>query len=254
MKARNRSAGVRSTSTMYNVRDRRDKPTSLLHRYGAQLGRILERNRAEMALLAAKQDADRAAALARSAMVEAQSASRAKTEFLANMSHELRTPLNAIIGFSEMIQDDLLGSNNATKYREYAHDIHDSGRHLLDLINDILDLAKIEAGKLLLHEQRVDVSRVVKSCLTIINERASEAGLDLRYSLPEPCPPLLADERKFKQILINVLSNAVKFTPRGGFVELAVESSPTAGFEARITDTGIGMAPDDIRKATTPFW
>ena len=200
---------------------RRYKPdvrSSLLQRYCSQLGMIVERNRAEMALFAAKNEAEIAADKARKAMLEAQAADRAKTEFLANMSHELRTPLNAIIGFSEMMT--LLGHEAKSKFLEYARDISASGHHLLELINDILDLAKIEAGKLELDEQNVDVEKVIDACLTIIKERAQERSLELSYNVSRDLPLLCADERKLKQILINLLSNAVKFTPAGGRVTL----------------------------------
>ncbi len=232
---------------------KQQRRSTLLGRYSARLGSIAERNRAEMALLAAKQDAVQAAMRARTAMVEAQAANRAKTEFLANMSHELRTPLNAIIGFSEFMARGLPGLDRLDKYGEYAGYIHESGCHLLDLINDILDLSKIEAGKLDLDENPVDVADTVRSCLTIIKERAHEAGLKLYYEVPDGTPALIADERKLKQILINLLSNAVKFTPAGGKVVLQAALEPDQTFAFKVVDTGIGIAKDDIPKALSPF-
>ena len=233
---------------------RRYKPdvrNSLLQRYCSQLGMIVERNRAEMALFAAKNEAEMAADKARKAMLEAQAADRAKTEFLANMSHELRTPLNAIIGFSEMMT--LLGNEAKSKFLEYARDISASGHHLLELINDILDLAKIEAGKLELDEQNIDVEKVIDACLTIIKERAQERNLELSYHVSRDLPLLCADERKLKQILINLLSNAVKFTPAGGKVTLKAFVDQDQSFVFSIEDTGIGIAESDINKALAPF-
>jgi signal transduction histidine kinase len=238
---------------MYISRNRRQRRSTLLERYGSQLGQIVARSRAETAMIAAKQDADEAARTAREAMIEAQVANRTKTEFLANMSHELRTPLNAIIGFSEMMGNGLMGPSQADKQIEYAKDIHESGQHLLELINDILDLAKVEAGKLELQEQQVDVAKVAASCTRLIQERAQENGLAVHYKIPEDLPSVIADERKLKQVLINVLSNAVKFTPRGGMVVLMAGVEPNGGFAIKISDTGIGMAPEDIPKALSPF-
>jgi signal transduction histidine kinase len=218
-----------------------------------QLGSIVERDRAEAALVAAKQNAERAAAVARQAMAEAQAADRAKTEFLANMSHELRTPLNAIIGFSEMMVSGIPSLNRPEKQTEYARDIHESGCHLLDVINDILDLAKIEAGKAELHEQEVDLVKVVHACMRLIHERAGENGLRLQCRVPQEALLLIADEVKLKQILINLLSNAVKFTPRGGMVVLVAEVEPDHGLAVRVSDTGIGIAAADIPKILKAF-
>jgi signal transduction histidine kinase len=238
---------------MYLVRGRKERQSSTLERYSVRLGNVVERNRAELALLAAKQDADKAAAMARGAKVEAETASRAKTEFLANMSHELRTPLNAIIGFSDMMVNGLIGPDQTEKHMEYARDILESGHHLLDLINDILDLAKVEAGKLDLDAQEVDVHRITSSCLTLIKERAHEGGLEVHLSIPESTPPIRVDERKFKQILINLLSNAVKFTPSGGKVSLRAGFASDGGYMMKVSDTGIGIAKEDIAKALAPF-
>ena len=192
-----------------------------------------------------------AAERARDAMYKAQAADRAKTAFLANMSHELRTPLNAIIGFSEMMV--LLGDDGAAKFHEYARDISASGQHLLALINDVLDLAKVESGKLELEDRRVDVAAVVDASLTFVRDSALERGLELSHALGEDLPPLRADERKLKQILTNLLSNAVKFTPQGGKVCLRTFLEGDGALTFRITDTGIGIAVQDIPRALAPF-
>ena len=189
----------------------------------------------------------------RQASDAAELANRTKSEFLANMSHELRTPLNAIIGFSEMTYRGMLGPVGDAKYLEYAKDINASGQHLLDLINDILDLSKIEAGKLELQEQVVELPRIVTSCLNLIAERSRRAGLTVETRLPEGLPSLRADERKLKQIVINLLSNAIKFTPAGGTVVVAVEREADHGITIRISDTGIGIKPEDIATVLEPF-
>ena len=226
---------------------------SLLQRYAAQYTRKLERHQTELALYAAKKEAERSAELAHAAMLTAETANRAKTEFLANMSHELRTPLNAIIGFSEMIASDTAGPADDGKSQDYARDINNSGQHLLQLINDILDLTKIEAGRLDLNDQMVDLEMVVDSCLSMVRNRAEQGGLTIERRLPETACTLRADERKLKQIILNLLSNAVKFTPEGGTVTIGATVAPETGCVLRVADTGIGMARDDIPRALSPF-
>ena len=189
----------------------------------------------------------------RLAKEEAELASRAKSDFLANVSHELRTPLNAIIGFSEIIKDQLFGPMGNQRYREYAIDIHDSGTHLLSLINDILDLSKIEAGKFELHEEAIDLEAVTKSCFRIMRDRAEEAGVMLQHSFPRHLPHLKADPRAVKQILLNLLSNAVKFTDPGGRVLVYGNIAEDGGMLLHVEDTGIGIAEADIAKAMAPF-
>ena len=222
--------------------------------YGTRLGHVLDRNRAEMALLAAKQDAERSAETARVAMLHAESANHAKSAFLANMSHELRTPLNAIIGFSEMIMTDLRESGqNDSKHLEYTEDISSSGKHLLEVINDILDLAKIEAGQLDLREEVVDFEPAIRYCLKLIDGVARANGLELRYQVPDDLPAVWGDEMKLKQVLINLLSNAVKFTPAGGTVSLNAMLAADGGIAIKVADTGIGIAPEDMSAAMVPF-
>ena len=183
----------------------------------------------------------------------AEFANRSKTEFLANMSHELRTPLNAILGFSEVIREEMFGKVGQPRYIEYARDIHSSGEHLLELINDILDLSKLEAGKLELRETAVALSKVVENCLTLLRNKANAGAVKLITEMPEGLPALRADERSVKQVLLNLLSNAVKFTPRGGSVTTSLSFTPRNGFSIAVTDTGIGMTPEDIKIALSPF-
>jgi signal transduction histidine kinase len=188
-----------------------------------------------------------------SAKEYAEVASRSKSEFLANISHELRTPLNAIIGFAEIMRDEIFGPVGSQQYRDYLGDILDSGRHLLDVINDILDVAKAEAGKLELDEEEVDVADVIRSAMRLVHERAHKSELTLGTEAPAQLPLLYADERKLKQILLNLLTNAIKFTPPGGRVEITTELDPSGDFVLRVADTGIGIAPEHIATALAPF-
>jgi PAS domain S-box-containing protein len=186
-------------------------------------------------------------------MAQAETANRAKSEFLANMSHELRTPLNAIIGCSEAMQSEFLGPLGNERYQEYVEDIRSSGNHLLQIINDLLDLSKIEAGKLELDEQRVDINELVESSLKIIRERAERGGITTEISLAAPPPHLWADERTCKQVLFNLLSNAVKFTETGGTITVSTELEPDGRCVVRVRDTGIGIPEEDLEKILEPF-
>ena len=183
----------------------------------------------------------------------AEKASRAKSDFLANMSHELRTPLNAVIGFSEIIKDAILGNGSIDAYRGYATDIHESGRHLLSLINDILDMSKIEAGKLELIDETVDLTAAIGTSLRLLRERALHNRIDLAADVAEALPLLRADLRKVKQIMINLLSNAVKFTPAGGRVTIRAFQRDDGGVTLCVEDTGIGIAEEDIETVLAPF-
>ncbi len=200
---------------------------------------ISERKRQEAELLASKDAAD--------------IANRAKSEFLANMSHELRTPLNAVLGFSEIIKNQIHGPIAEEKYVEYAGDIHASGSHLLDIINDILDLSKIEAGKLEVQESDVNFADVLSNCFRLIAPRAREAGVILRSVVSDDLPDIIADERLIRQILLNLLSNAVKFTPKGGEIVIRAARMPDGSFVFSVSDTGIGMDEEGIMRAMKPF-
>ncbi len=184
---------------------------------------------------------------------EAERANHAKSAFLANMSHELRTPLNAIIGFSEIMEQGLFGPLGNPQYSEYAEDIRRSASHLLSIISDILDLSKIEAGRMELHEEFFDLASVVQSCQTIVKEAAANAGLALRTLLPDGLPSLYADKRSVRQILLNLLSNAIKFTPNGGGVIVEARQELGGQLALIVRDTGIGMSADDIEIVMQPF-
>ena len=174
---------------------------------------------------------------------ELEAASRHKSEFLANMSHELRTPLNAIIGFSEVLSEGMFGDVNE-KQTEYLGDILDSGRHLLSLINDILDLSKIEAGRMELELTVFNLPQALEDALILIRERVTRRGIALHKAVDPELGAIRADERKVKQVVLNLLSNALKFTPEGGRIE--VKATPTDGaVEISVSDTGIGIAPED---------
>jgi signal transduction histidine kinase len=175
---------------------------------------------------------------------ELEVASRHKSEFLANMSHELRTPLNTIIGFSEVMQERMIGEVNE-KQAEYLKDIHSSGLHLLSFINDILDLSKIEAGRMDLELSRFDLSETLPNVLTLIRERASRNRIVLALELSPEIGDFVADQRKFKQIMLNLLSNAVKFTPQGGQISVRARWS-NGHVEVAVSDTGIGIAEKDF--------
>jgi len=188
----------------------------------------------------------------RKAKMEAEAANAAKTRFLANMSHELRTPLNAIIGFSEIINGQLFGELGNTRYLDYSGDILRSGRHLLEVINSVLDLSKSEAGKMILDVRDVDMREILEDCVTMVGEQAKDAGLDFALRGMEAELPLQGDPAKLRQIFLNLLSNAIKFTPRGGYI-WAEARHTASGIAVTVGDSGIGMSPEDVAVALTPF-
>lgn len=216
----------------------RDDQGAVLY-YEAMLVDITERYQAEQALIVAKEQADYA--------------NRSKSEFLANMSHELRTPLNAIIGFGEIIKDQLFGPVGNAQYSEYAKDIHDSGQHLLSLINDILDMSKMEAGKRELQDQVLDFGEVAQAAQRLVAHRAKEGRVKLTISVASDLPKIRAEEKAMKQVLVNLLSNAVKFTPEGGSVTLEASQLPDKRVRIAVIDTGIGIKAEDIQTVLAPF-
>ena len=186
------------------------------------------------------------------AMTRAEAANQAKSEFLANMSHELRTPLNAINGFSEIMAGEMFGPLGDARYKGYAADILKSGQHLLSLINDILDMAKIEAGKLTLHYEQVSLKEIVEDAARLMRGRVEESGLKLLVDAPD-LPTIEADHRGLKQVVLNLLSNAVKFTPEGGDIVVALSREDDDRVRVAVTDTGIGIAAEDLGRLARPF-
>ena len=189
----------------------------------------------------------------RNAKEEADGANRAKSAFLTNMSHELRTPLNAIIGFSELIRDETFGPIANDKYKEYLTDIHFSAHHLLEIINDVLDMSKIEAGKFILVENEIDLPVLFDSVKRIIAERATAKGVKLKTALHNDVPLLYADRRVMRQILLNLISNAIKFSKQGDTITLKGRITKTGDLKICVKDTGHGIAQNNINKVLEPF-
>lgn len=198
-------------------------------------------------------EAKRAEARLRAAIEDSELANRSKSDFLANTSHELRTPLNAIMGFSEIMMEETFGPVGNASYTEYVTDIFESARHLLSLINDLLDLSKLDAGKFDLDEEAVDVVETLRTCLRIVEGRAVDAGLKLEMSCPPGLPMLRADARALKQILLNLLSNSVKFTPSGGRIDAVARLDRDGGLLLTVIDTGVGISVENLPKVVLPF-
>ena len=223
-------------------------------RYDPTLERILQRTQAATELSAAKQSAEEAARIAQEALSEADTANRAKSVFLATVSHEMRTPLNAIIGFSDIMIEGLLDpAKGVARPLEYARDINTAGHRLLDLINDMLDLAKVSAGKLELQEDLADVGDLFGSCIAAVQERSQEAGITLASEIPDSCPLLRADPGRLRQALLNLLANAIKFTPQGGEVRLTAGIESDGSLAIAVGDNGIGIDPQNFGRILEPF-
>ena len=246
-----KEAGSLSFETQYRAKDGHLLPMDVTTNY-------LEFDDQAYACLFARDITDRkqAETALRRAKEQAEAANHAKSEFLANMSHELRTPLNAIIGFSEILAMQIFGPLGSERYRSYVEDIHESGNHLLGIINGILDLSKAEAGKLTLDETEVDLAEVLRQSGRMFRTKAAEQGIKLIFDLPEAppeaAPGILADSRLVSQVVINLISNAIKFTNQG---TVAVSLGREAGGECyiRVRDTGVGIAKENIAKVVEPF-
>jgi PAS domain S-box-containing protein len=189
----------------------------------------------------------------RQSRVQAEISSRARLEFLANMSHELRTPLNAVIGFSEIIKDELMGPHSVPVYKEYATDIYESGNYLLKVISEILEVSKIETGDRELNQSNFHLMKVLKSCMTILSARIVQSDVRVNLDLPEDLPEILAEELGFKQILLNLIGNAVKFTGKGACVTISAQIEENGEMTISVADEGIGMTEAEIKKAMQPF-
>ncbi len=221
-----------------NLRSVKDENNVLLYFEGS-IEDITQRKEAEIAMSQAKMESD--------------IANRAKSEFLANMSHELRTPLNAIIGFSEIIKNESFGPIGNKDYWSYANDIYESGRRLLNVINEILDVSRIQAGERELKEGVVSVQRVAQSCIDLMRAKAEAGVLTINNMLEDTDIQLVGEAQAIKQMLLNLLSNAIKFTPEGGMVTLSGELDDAGQYRLSVTDTGLGLSEDEIKKALSPF-
>lgn len=213
------------------------KEGSLISEFSDHMGLAITQRKQAMALRAAK--------------VDAELASKAKSEFIANMSHELRTPLNAIIGFSDMLHTRTI--TDPEKVHQYTGYIKQAAEHLLELINCILDVSKIQAGKLSVEKEPVELAPILSSCLLIIEAKAREKDITVACDLAPDLPLMLGDALRLKQILINLLGNAVKFTPAKGEIAIAAQTMPEGFLSIAVTDTGIGMSPAEVDTALRPF-
>ncbi len=200
---------------------------------------ITEQRNVQLSLLRAKEAAELS--------------NRAKSEFLAHMSHELRTPLNCVIGFSQILMNEMFGPLGRDSYREYAADIHTAGHHLLGLISDVLDISKIEAGEFEIFDAPVDIGAVLINCMTMMRDRADSAGVTVAVEFDHDLPQLMADELRIKQIILNLLSNSIKFTPPAGAVRVSANIEANGDMMLSVSDTGIGIAPENLERVLAPF-
>ena len=229
-----------------------------VHVYFIFLAKRLQINEAARIAFRSEKDAlfgelEQAKAISDEARRRAEEANVAKSRFLATMSHELRTPLNAILGFSEVMMAEIMGPLNNNTYKDYAGNIHDSGKHLLHLINEILDLSRIEAGRYELTEEPIQLIDIADDCLRLLKLRAENKGLELVEHLAENLPQVWADERALRQIVLNLLSNALKFTPRGGRIELIIAMTDDGGQMLSVRDNGPGIPADELPKVMLAF-
>ena len=183
----------------------------------------------------------------------AEEASAQKSDLLAKISHEIRTPLNAILGFAEVMLEERFGPIGNDRYKEYLKDVHASGSHVISLVNDLLDLAKIEAGRLELSFTGVSLNELVSSCVTLLQPQAARDRIVMRMSFAPKLPPVVADERSMRQIVLNLVSNAIKFTDAGGQVIVSTAMTDRGEVAFRVRDTGIGMTPEEVEAALEPF-
>ena len=223
----------------------------MLESYCSRLGSLAEHRYSSLALLEAKQQAEKAASAAHEAMLKAKAADLAKSNFLANMAHELRTPLNAIIGFSEVIKLDQTQMRES--YPEYAGYIHDAGTILLDIINGILDLARIEAGRVLLQEELIALGGLIQSSINTIRPIAQRKSIEINCNIQMPATMIYVDSTKFRQVTLNLLSNSVKFTEPRGNIQVDSVVHKSGDLLLSIRDTGIGIPPEQIDRIFQPF-
>ncbi|HRY07244.1 MAG TPA: HAMP domain-containing sensor histidine kinase [Hyphomicrobiaceae bacterium] len=218
---------------------RTGRTNTLIGEYSSLLGDAVLRHRTRMA--------------EHSARIESELANRVKSEFISNMSHELRTPLNTIIGFSKILSEQDKRQIPATDIIEYAQLIHDSAGHLLSVINDILDISKIQSGKFTIDARETNVDDILAYCIASFRKLAEDAGVEIANTIQEPIPPIRGDPAKLKQIFSNILSNAIKFTPTGGRVIISALATVDGGLVVEFKDTGVGMSEDELEIAMTPF-
>jgi signal transduction histidine kinase len=226
--------------------DRDDQIGDMARAVGTFRGSLIDNKQLRAEEVVKKEELERA-------KQEVELASRAKSDLMANMSHELRTPLNAIIGFSQVLKEGLFGPMANDKQAEYVNDIHDSGQHLLELINDVLDVAAVEAGKLEIQDENLDVGDVVKATMNMVKGRADEGAILLTSNVGDRLPIFRADKRRLMQIFLNLMSNAIKFTPRDGEVSLVASLDDGGAHVFTVADTGIGMDEEGMIKAMSEF-